>query len=48
MASGAQVHNSLEQERVHLLLDFSESAMDCETLRRGQKCEYQNQNGIKC
>ena len=47
-ASRAQVHNSLEQERVHLLLDFSETAMQCQTLRRGQKCTYQNQHGVKC
>jgi hypothetical protein len=42
------VHNSLEHERVHLLLDFSEKAVECDTLKRGQTCSYQNQFGVKC
>ena len=38
----------MEQERVHLLLDFSEEVLECDTLRVGQKCTYNNQYGVKC
>jgi hypothetical protein len=48
-ARGAlQVHNSPDEERIHLLLDWSESAMKCGTLNPGQRCQYANQAGIKC
>ncbi len=43
-----QVHNSPDEERIHLLLDWSESAIQCGTLNPGQRCQYANQAGIKC
>jgi hypothetical protein len=44
----AQVHNSEHEERIHLLLDFAEEAMQCGALQKGQRCQYANQQGIKC
>jgi len=43
-----EVHNSKSEERVHLLLDFAEAPLECGHLKRGQHCEYANQQGIIC
>ena len=42
------VQNSPDEERIHLLLDWSEETITCGQLTAGQRCEYANAEGIKC
>ena len=47
-ARAPQVQNSKTEERIHLLLDFSETPMTCQQLTPGQQCEYSPKKGIVC